>query len=39
MIDSIKIQTVEIRGTQQIFRELHIIKIWSSKNYVGTRSS
>ena len=29
MIDSIKTQTVEIRGTQQIFRELHII--WSSK--------
>ena len=31
MIDGIKTQTVEIRGTQQIFRELHIIKIWSSK--------
>ena len=26
MIDGIKTQTVEIRGTQQIFRELHISK-------------
>ena len=31
MINGIKTQTVEIHGTQQIFRELHIIKIWSSK--------
>ena len=34
MINGIKTQTVEIHGTQQIFRELHIIKIWSSKNRV-----
>ena len=32
MIHRIKTQTVEIHGTQQIYRELHIIKIWSSKN-------
>ena len=31
MINGIKTQTVEIPGTQQIFSELHIIKIWSSK--------
>ena len=30
MINWIKTQTVEIHSTQQKFRELHIIKIWSS---------
>ena len=32
MINEKKTQSVEIRGTQQILREIHIHKIWISKN-------